>query len=280
MKRLVLPLLLAIALASGGKARVIDYVEVTVNGIPILHSEIKKFQIENGVSEKEAINQLVNQSLLLAEARKEGLSIDEKTLQTALEKLAKANGYDTVEEFKKAVEKRGLPWQSVKIEVRNQLLIQKLLAVKVKKNLNIPEREIDNICKAEGTRAREVYYVVTENATLANEIASLLKKGTPFANATTVCTEENRCKSGFIGNVKKGMLLKPIDSIVWSARIGTPRVVTINGKSYVIFVKSEKNLPCDREKIKEKLIKKAYAETLKELVKNLKSTAHIEYFKP
>ncbi len=278
--RWLFPLFLFITLTLPVDAKVLDYVEITVNNVPILHSEIEKYASENKVDEKIAAEELINKALLLSEAKKEGLSIDNKTLETALENLAKTNGFKNVEEFRKAVEKGGIQWEALKKKLREQLLIQKLIALKIKRNLKISDEEIEKTCKAEGTKAREVYYAVTDNSTLAEEIKSYLKEGQSFENATKICTQETNCKSGFIGDVKRGMLLKPIDNIVWSSKIGVPQTVTINGKTYVIYVKGEKQEPCDTEKIKEKLLKKEYAKALKSLVEKLKSTAHIEYFKP
>ncbi|OMH40917.1 SurA N-terminal domain-containing protein [Desulfurobacterium indicum] len=278
--RWLFSLFLFITLTFYADAKILDYVEITVNNIPILHSEIEKYASENNVDEKSAAKELINKALLLSEARKEGLSIDNKTFETALENLAKANGFKNVEEFRKAVEKEGIQWKDLKKKLEEQLLIQKLIALKIKRNLKISDGEIEKVCKAEGTKAREVYYVVTDNSTLAEEIKSYLKEGLPFKNATKICTQENNCKSGFIGNVKRGMLLQPIDKIVWSSKIGVPQTVTINGKIYVIYVKGEKQASCNTEKIKEKLLKKEYAKALKSLVEKLRSTAHIEYFKP
>ncbi|WP_456465164.1 peptidylprolyl isomerase [Desulfurobacterium sp.] len=278
--RWLVPLLLVFTIVNTTKARILDYVEITVNGIPILHSEIKKYQIENKVSEKTAVEQLIDKALLLSEAKREKISIDDKTLETALENLAKANGYDTIENFKRAVEKEGITWEDLKKKIREQLLIQKLIALKVKRNVKISDRDIEKVCEAEGSKVREVYYAVTDNATIAKEIESSLKEGLSFENATEICTPENHCKSGFIGNVKKGNLIKPIDEIVWNSQIGTPETVTIDGKIYVIYVKSEKQQPCDTEKVREELMKKKYEKALKSLIEKLKSTAHIEYFKP
>ncbi|WP_456396367.1 SurA N-terminal domain-containing protein [Desulfurobacterium sp.] len=278
--RWLFPFFLLITLTLSADAKVLDYVEITVNNIPILHSEIEKYASENKVNEETAAEELINKALLLSEAKKEGLSIDDKTLEKALENLAKANGFKDVETFRKAVEKRGIQWEALKKKVKEQLLIQKLIVLKIKRNLKISGEDIEKTCQAEGTKAREVYYAVTDNSTLAEEIKSFLKEGLSFENATKICTKENNCKSGFIGDVKRGMLLKPIDNIVWSSKIGIPQTVTINGKIYVIYVKGEKQEPCDKKKIEEKLLKKEYEKALKSLVERLKSTAHIEYFKP
>ncbi|SNR68509.1 SurA N-terminal domain-containing protein [Desulfurobacterium atlanticum] len=281
MKRLI-PFLLpfffigtALAKTTG---KVVDYIIETVNGIPILYSDVKRYQTENKVDEKIALEELTQKALLLSEAKKKRITIPETALNAALENLAKANGYKSVEEFKKAVEKAGIPFREIKRKIKEQLIIQRLIDIEVKRKLSISPVEIDRVCSKKSEPTREVYYVKTENTTIANRIFHLLEKGEAFENATKICTQEQECEKGFLGNVKKGSLLEKIDKAIWQAKIKEPVRIELNNSTYILYVTSEKYKNCDRKKIENRLLATKYKEALKEYLEKLKKTAIIEKF--
>ena len=72
--------------------------------------------------------------------------------------------------------------------------------------------------------------------------------------------------------VKKGELLKELDEVVWSLKVGQEKILKLRGKTYRVKVLGE------RLKVDERS-KELIEERLRELVKNLRSKSIVVFFK-
>ncbi|MGB0867070.1 MAG: peptidylprolyl isomerase [Granulosicoccaceae bacterium] len=147
---------LAIALVSGNSALAathsVDGVSVLVNDAAITKSEIEqataqlRAQNRNAPIEqlrKAALEELIMISLQEQEALRMGLSVDNATLDRAMQSLAKQNQL-SLTDFRKQITANGMTWPELRESVRKQILLERLREREVLRRINVSEQEIDD----------------------------------------------------------------------------------------------------------------------------------------
>ncbi|ADU96884.1 SurA domain protein [Thermovibrio ammonificans HB-1] len=281
MKRFLL-LLCLFLLPLTSQAKVVDYIAAVVNGQPILYSDVVRFARENHINNlRVALDRLIEREILLTQARSEGISVSDKELKTALLELARKNGFKSLEEFKKALEKEGIPFSRVEESVKDQLIVAKLIARDVRSKVKVSDIELDKLClKVEGKPEREVYYIYTKNRADAEKAMELLANGVPFQKVARELSQDPMTaqNGGYLGYVSPGMLVKPLDRVVWSIKPGSYRLVRLKDGYYIVYVKGEKRGQCNREKLREQLFAQRFQKALKEYIENLKRSASVKVY--
>lgn len=117
--------LLAIALLISGRG---IFVAATVNGTPVTRLEvIRELEKQGG---KQVLDSLINEKLILSEARKKNAGATESEIDAKIEKFkeqlsAQGQDYDTV------LELQGVKSEELRKQVRIQVILEKLLADRV-----------------------------------------------------------------------------------------------------------------------------------------------------
>jgi peptidyl-prolyl cis-trans isomerase SurA len=134
----------------------LDSIVAVVNDEVITHSELER-QVDLTIPqlqskgapipprpllEREVLQQLVLQRLELQRAKQLGVKVDEATLTQALTNIAQRNGL-TLENLAKAVEAQGMNFEDFRKDTRDQLIISRLQAQEVVKNIKVTDPEID-----------------------------------------------------------------------------------------------------------------------------------------
>jgi peptidyl-prolyl cis-trans isomerase SurA len=138
----------------------IDKVIGIVNQGVILQSEVDT--IINRVKEKakeqnqqlpkdetlrvQAIERLVNQTLLMQMAERMGLEISDSQLDQTLAGMAAEQG-GTIADLRKTVESTGDSFQAYREEIRKEITTQQVTRANVDRRIYISEQEIDNLLK-------------------------------------------------------------------------------------------------------------------------------------
>ena len=138
----------------------VDAVMVTVNGIPITESQVRRqvadeygMQLEKLAAQapelaaqqeklamKSMVNQMVIERLLEQEAKKAGIEVTEEQLVAEMTtQLAAATPPQTVEEFKQKVEAQGGNFEAMKARLAKQMKHIKLLEAKEPNDLQVTE---------------------------------------------------------------------------------------------------------------------------------------------
>nr|HID58424.1 hypothetical protein [Desulfobacterales bacterium] len=94
------------------------------------------FKIRN-----EILNRLIDQKLAQQEVDKKGIKIQDDEVDSAIERI-KNEYFLTDEEFKKILERSGIPFKEYREQTRKQLLRMKLINLEVKSKIVITEQEI------------------------------------------------------------------------------------------------------------------------------------------
>lgn len=162
MKR-VLSSFLSLILASliiGAKAEpeMIDRVIAIVDESVVLESElvrransiIGQIQARNQtvppikILRKQVLERLVIESLQIQTAKRVGVRIDDRTLTATLEKVASGANM-SVDQFKRKMEQEGIAWAIFREDMRNEIMINRVVTGMVQRRIQVSEKEIDNI---------------------------------------------------------------------------------------------------------------------------------------
>lgn len=128
----------------------VDRVSILVNDAAITEGELRQAmgvlrqQNANAPREqlrKTAMEELIMISLQEQEAKRRGLSVDNATLDRAMQSLAQQNKA-SLTEFRKQAEARGMPWTELRESVRKQILLDRLRDREVMRRINVSEQEI------------------------------------------------------------------------------------------------------------------------------------------
>jgi peptidyl-prolyl cis-trans isomerase SurA len=271
---------LFIAVPSYGK--VVDFIAAVVNGEPVLYSEVVDYAKKNHIPDlRVARDKVIEKKILLTKAKSEGITVSDEELKRALSEFIKNSGFKSEKEFEEALKREGLTLSDVKEGLREQLLIAKLISREVKSRIKISNSEVEDICKKqEGKPLREVYYIYTKTSDRAERALELLKSGVPFEKVARELSEDKvtGSKGGYLGKVSPGMLIKPLDSAVWSLKPGSYKLVRTNKGFYIVYVKSEEKGHCDRNRVRRELYMRKFQKALKDYVDELKREASVKVY--
>jgi peptidyl-prolyl cis-trans isomerase SurA len=143
--------LMALALAAGlgwhAPAFAQTKIAALVNGTPILSSEVSERQgfirltQRKSISSRQALDTLVDEQLLLQEAKRRGLTISEADVDERYNAIATNMKLSTVQ-LGQALSQGGASARTFKSNIRNQLIQRKLLPALVKAKSTVSEQEI------------------------------------------------------------------------------------------------------------------------------------------
>jgi peptidyl-prolyl cis-trans isomerase SurA len=124
------------------------------------------------VLEKQLLERLITERVLLQYARETGIRIDDTLVERALERIAEDNKLSG-EEFRKAVAREGIPFAKYRSDIRNEITIQRLREREVEGRINVSDAEVDHLLATLDSQAGgEVEYLLAHILVLVPEQAS------------------------------------------------------------------------------------------------------------
>ena len=135
---MILPIVpLIISLALPGSELLVDRIVAVVDGQPILASEL-------GASRdtQAAIEQLIEKRLLLAEAKRRGIEVDEAALDQAVEQIRSRNKIPDLATLMQAVQASGRSWQQYRTELKEQLIERQIMGAIMARGTQVTDREL------------------------------------------------------------------------------------------------------------------------------------------
>ncbi len=280
MIKKVLLFLLLFAVVSYGKEsdlKLFDKVVIVVNGQPVLKSEVELAMGWFGIKDKkEAAKKLIDQILVAQAAEKSGIRVSPAEVEEAILRIAKANKLNSVEEFRKKLEEQNISFTEFKDLIKRELLIQRYVQVHIRRMLfggikegkEVTFRTVRIIfLSTKDKKFKEKYQFLKEHLNQKN-FSEFAKK-----YSEDPITAE---KGGLLGEVKKGDLIKKLDTPIWERKVGEIFEVTTDNGVYFVYVVSEERKIVNQQptgkEISEKL-KKEYEIQLNKL----REKAVIEY---
>jgi len=241
----------------------------------------------------DTLNQLIEDKLILQQAQKNKLTVDEKEIDKLIDDL-KSN-FKTEQEFEDVLAGQNITLPELRKRYRDQSLIKKTIAQQVVGKIMITPSEIAAYYEAhpqefripEQIRLRSIFLGINNNETevekKATEIYNLLSSGAEFVEMVEKYSEApNVVDAGDMGLLKKNALREEIQNVVFQLNPGQITKPIKTNSGYYIFKVEEKKepgmsaLPEVQEKIRKILFSERVKIKLAEWLEKLKATAFIE----
>jgi peptidyl-prolyl cis-trans isomerase SurA len=242
-------ILIVIAGAVLAQNKTVDEIVARVNGDIILKSEFENAktalrselaqgqklqgaQLEQAVAEqsKNVLRDLIDQNLLLQQAKDMGLNADLEVVKT-MERMRQEYKFDTLEALEKAIAEQNLNVDDYKQQIRTRYLTSQVLGREVYPRIIITTEEIrkyydanvKNFDRPAGVQLSEIT-ISTENKTpeelaaqkkKAEEALAAVKKGDDFGETARKFSEAPTAQDGgILGFFPQGQLAKTLEDAV------------------------------------------------------------------
>lgn len=255
----------------------IDKIIMIINGEPVLKSELEFAKIWfKTTDDKKALQQLIDIILISQQAKKLGIRVAPYEIREALQNVAKANKFKSIEEFKAHLIDQGIVYSEFKSFVQRELLRTKFVQLYLKPSIfkGIKEGEVQKIRKV-----RIIYLDKNKQGYIQKlrQLEKLLNKKN-FADFAKKFSDDEFTKKegGLLGYVKKGDLLKVLDDVVWNHPVGEIFELETENGTYFIYIEEEDQKIIPKETLNEEQIKRLEKE-YKLYVKKLRQNAYIEF---
>jgi len=281
--------------AINSRGELLDQIVAKVGREIILESEINE-QVEmylaqtgttldsTGLRElkKEILERMIDNKILLAEAKQDSIEVKKSELSEASEKTMeeiKAR-FPSVEEFQKRLEDEGTTEEGLKKklegEVKDRLLIQKLIDKRIRPKVDVSPKEVEEFYKTykdslptEPEKVRIAHILVTvkpgeEEVRKAyqkmEKVLAKLKAGEKFSALAEKYSEDpgSNQKGGDLGFFKRGEMVPEFEQAAFSLKPGeTSKIVETRFGFHLIRCEEKKN---DEIRVRHILIQVASSE--------------------
>jgi hypothetical protein len=251
----------------------VDRVVASVNGDPILESDVKLGMLfYNTTNKRDVVSRLVDVWLINQFLQGKGVGIPEELLDQTLIKIAQANNM-SLEGLQNELQKEGLTLRDLKEFLRKEILFsQGIYAVLLREvNVSALDLELEKLKRGEVEVKRLVEVLVVDKKDGERLMRALEKTKDLRELAKALGLEVETLL------VKRGELVESLDKEVWNAKVGELVFGEDQGHIYVakvVEVKEEykgKSL----EELKEELLEKKLEERKRELLQNLRKKSFI-----
>jgi peptidyl-prolyl cis-trans isomerase SurA len=171
------------------------------------------------VLHRQVLEALINDSLLLQEAKRRGIKVTDGQLNQAMQRLARQNKM-SLSDFRKALIEDGLDYDKYRESVRREMTVSTLGRQHGQRNVTISEAEVDDFIKLSGDSSTNYEYRIShilialpdaappDQVSTAQEIAAEilleLEQGAEFDQlANTFSTGDTALQGGDLGWRKK-----------------------------------------------------------------------------
>jgi peptidyl-prolyl cis-trans isomerase SurA len=294
-------------------AAVVDKIMVVVNNEVITQGEIDRIlgpayeQYKYAFSGKDLIKklddarqavlaQLIEEKLILSEAKKQNIEVDEKDVKAKVEEARKR--FSSNEMFEQALDAQRISLKELRVKFKEQLMSRKLVDQKVGSKIFITPNEVveyynshtKDFSKPEEIKISNILIRPKENVRvektvdLVVEISKRLKAGSDFAELAKIYSEGPGAKDGgAMGYVKRGDLLPEIEKVVFGMKEGEVSEMIRTKLGYHFFRVDEKkaaeavSMADARRPIEEALWMGKMKERSKAWIEDLRKHAYIAF---
>ncbi|MDD5019015.1 MAG: peptidyl-prolyl cis-trans isomerase [Candidatus Omnitrophica bacterium] len=274
------------------RAEKIDRIVAIVNSDVITHDELDTFArmaLLDGEADKEMktpeemykyfLDRMVEDRLILQEAKKLQLKVDEKMIEDRIRDIRFRAGSER--DFQQALSSQGISLAELREKLNNQLLIYMVVQREVRGRTQVSPKEVTEYYEANKERFMVPESVVVESIfiedqALLKEVEQKLSQGESFTKLA-----QDYSKRNDLGKVARGHLKKDLENFVFSLEPGRPSKPFAIDNGYYIFLVKER-LPASEmglDEIKEKVVVLLESEKseriLKSWIEDLKDKAYI-----
>ena len=213
-KKIYIALAILITLPLSAKIEILDRVAIIVGEGVVLESQVKNMleNIEKRYQEqgapmppKEIIMEQIHERLIVEElqlqlANRAGVRVSDGELNNAFERIA-ANNNLSLEDFIQTLEIEGESYESLRSQVRKEMVIQRVQQGRVSQEIDITEQELEGFLQTDAATKElspELFLrqILVSNKTLADEILNRIDQGEDFADLAEQYSTNNLASIG------------------------------------------------------------------------------------
>ncbi|MDI6786098.1 MAG: peptidylprolyl isomerase [bacterium] len=243
------------------------------------YAKLNKVSVNEQIR-KNILNELINDKLILQEAKKQKIFVDPFEINQIIDQV-KANFKDQ-KDFQEVLKNQNLTEEQLQKEHENTLLKIKLIEKDVKSKVRIDRQKIQKKLLDYNFKIR-VRHILVAKEDLAREILSKVKNGENFerlAQEHSLCPSKN--KEGDLGFFTKGQMVKEFEEAAFSLKEGETSGIVNTKFGYHIIKGIEKEEMSKKElkgislQIEQQLYEEEYQKELENWLKELWKEAYIE----
>lgn len=261
-----------------------ERVAALVNGDPIMVDELFDMMYAQGGSE--ILDQLITRQLIVQEAGRLGITVDEDDLDAEIEKIAEESFGGSEDDLLVLLEQYGVTIESFREDIRLNILAREIAMEQV----DFTEEDYraffeENRHLYEEQEEVEARHILVETETEAEEVIRLLGEGEDFVDlAAEYSTDQsNKDDGGYLGSFGRGRMVAPFEEAAFTLEIGeySEPIETEFGYHIIEVLdrteKEEVKYEDVSDQVMEALVDEQVSVVLNELVPELYEQADIEY---
>lgn len=268
-------LILSLILVHFGFSQLLDRVVASVNGEPILESELKVASVFYGIKDRQRlIETLVEKHLVAQFLQQQGLNIPEGYIDQLIRNIASSNN-KTVEELYMELYKENLTPEDLRsflrVEVASTLGLREYLSGRV--DVSEVEIELERLKHGEVEFLKEIELLVLSKDKKEELLKLVGEFGTDLERiAQALGTRVERMKVG------KGELVEDLDREVWKLREGDLAVAEDGKHVYLAKVLRTVKVFSGRseDEVKREILNRKMEEEMKRILSDLKKESFIQ----
>jgi len=295
-------------------AGVIDKIAVVVNNEAVTMGEIDQMLVpvyaryktiykdERELMKKmeetrqKIVEQLIEDKLILGEAKKLNVEVDEKEVDAKIAQVEKQ--FASKNAFTRALMEQHMSVKELKAKHREQLMSRKIIDAKIGSRVIVTPVEVhayynshinDFIQPAE-VKIRNILIKIKDEfdvqraSSLAKDVESKLRSGGDFVTLAETHSEgPGAAEGGLMGTVKKGDLMPELEKVIFSLKEGEVSEIVQSPLGYHIFkideIKPERTLSDSEayKEIEELLFREKVKQKIKGWIDTLRKNAYIAF---
>lgn len=204
----------------------LNSIVAVVNDDVIMQSELKNelrtimsnLQAQNvqlppeNVLQRQVLERIIMEKLQLQLAERNGIRIDDETLNANLRTIAQNNGL-SLSEFRDVLERDGYPFETFREDIRDQIIIKRLRNEMVEGRTSVSDQEIDNLLatmRSAGSGGREYHLahiliatpeaaspeVISQAESRASAVLQRLRQGADFTQMAIAESDGQQALNG------------------------------------------------------------------------------------
>lgn len=247
-----------------------------------LAQEFKGKELDNKIQEMKAdlLNKLIEDRLILQEAKKSNIRLDENRVKQKVMEIRKRYASDL--DFQKDLAQQGFVQADIENRIREQLLTYAIIDVQVRSKITVTPSEVtqyyqNNPQEFKVPEQWEFTSLATENSDDAKQTVSELRKGaSPEALIEKYALSADKIKAS-----RHGQLKKELEDVLFKLKkneVSDP--IKVEGQYYIfrlenILAPEQESLPQVQEKITVLLTNNKLQDAMNKWLKDVKERSYI-----